>query len=87
MRVNLLTEYHLEFLSLKEGCTGLSELHLSKYYIVGNHMSLLNYGISNKISYAGSKNVINNLRKAKPYHVVRAAFGKFLAWSIISVTN
>ena len=25
MSVNLLTEYHLEFLSLKGGCTGLTE--------------------------------------------------------------
>ena len=38
MSVKLLTEHHLEFLSLKGGCTGLS-----KYHIVGNHLSGLNY--------------------------------------------
>ena len=30
MTVNLLTEHHLEFLSLKEGCTGVSESTLVK---------------------------------------------------------
>ena len=30
MTVQLLTEYHLEFLSLKEGCTGTSESTLVK---------------------------------------------------------
>ena len=30
MIVNLLTEHHLEFLSLKEGCTGSSESTLVK---------------------------------------------------------
>ena len=30
MRVKLLTEYHLEFLSLKDGCTGTSESTLVK---------------------------------------------------------
>ena len=39
MSVKLLTEHHLEFLSLKGGCS----LNLSKYHIVGNHMSQLNY--------------------------------------------
>ena len=34
MSVKLLTEHHLEFLSLKGGCTGSSESTL----IVGNHM-------------------------------------------------
>ena len=43
MNINLLTEYHLEFLSLKGGCIGSSELHLSKRHIVGNHMSRLIY--------------------------------------------
>ena len=43
MIVKLLTKHHLEFLSLKEGYTGSPSLHLSKYHIVGNHMSRLNY--------------------------------------------
>ena len=42
LTVKLLTEHHLEFLTLKGGYTGLS-LHLSKCHIVGNHMSRLNY--------------------------------------------
>ena len=38
MIVKLLTEHHLEFLSLKGGCTGSSESTLVKMLIVGNHM-------------------------------------------------
>ena len=38
----LLTEHHLEFLSLKGGCRGSLSLHLSNCQIVGNHMSWLN---------------------------------------------
>ena len=38
MRVKLLTEHHLVFLSLTRGCKGSSELRLSKCHIVGNHM-------------------------------------------------
>ena len=36
MTLRLLIEHHLEFLSLKEDCTGSSGL--SKYHIVGNLM-------------------------------------------------
>ena len=39
MSVKLLTKHHLEFSSLKGGCTGSP--HLSKCHIVGNHMSRL----------------------------------------------
>ena len=42
MIVKLLTEHHLEFLSLKGGCRGLSESHLSNCQIVGNLMPGLN---------------------------------------------
>ena len=41
MIVKLLTEHHLEILSLKGGCRGFPSLHLSKCQIVGNHMSRL----------------------------------------------
>ena len=41
MSVKLLTEHHLEVLSLKGGCTGTSESTLVKCHIVGNHMSRL----------------------------------------------
>ena len=43
MGVKLLNENHLEFLSLRGGCTGSSESTLVKYHIVGNHVSQLNY--------------------------------------------
>ena len=38
MNVKLLTEHHLEFLSLKEAAQACLNLHLSKCHIVGNHM-------------------------------------------------
>ena len=38
MNVKLLTEDHLEFLSLTGGCTGSSVSTLVKCHIVGNHM-------------------------------------------------
>ena len=41
MTVKLLTEHHLEFLSLKEAIQAHLSLHLSKGHIVGNHMSRL----------------------------------------------
>ena len=41
MIVKLLTEHHLEFLSLKRGCRGSSDLHMSKCHIVGNLMHWL----------------------------------------------
>ena len=41
MNVKLLTEHHLEFLSLKEAAKDGLSLHLSKCHIVGNHMSRL----------------------------------------------
>ena len=43
MIAKLLTEHHLEFLSLNLGCRGSLSLHLSKCHIVGNHMQRLNY--------------------------------------------
>ena len=47
MIVKLLTEHHLEFLSLTGGCTGsYMSLHLSKCHTVGNHVSRLNYLIN-----------------------------------------
>ena len=41
MSFKLLTEHHLEFLSLKGGCTGSSESTLVIILNVGNHVSLL----------------------------------------------
>ena len=41
MSVKLLIEHHFEFLSLKEPAQARLSLQLSKYHIVGNHMSRL----------------------------------------------
>ena len=41
MSVKLLTEQHLEFLSLKSAAQARLSLPLSKCHIVGNHMSRL----------------------------------------------
>ena len=46
LSVKLLTEHHLEFLSLKGDCTDSSESSLVKMHIVENHMSRLNYIVS-----------------------------------------
>ena len=43
MIVKLLTERHLEFLSLKGGCRGSSESTQAKCHIVGNLMPRLIY--------------------------------------------
>ena len=45
MIVKLLTEHHLEFLSLEGGCRGSSESTHVKCHIVENHMSWLIYVI------------------------------------------
>ena len=46
MTLKLLAEHHLDFLSLKGGCTGSSEPTLVKCHIVGNHVSRLNFSLS-----------------------------------------
>ena len=43
MTLRLLTKHYLEFLSLKGAAQARLSLHLSKYHIVGNHMSFLIY--------------------------------------------
>ena len=43
MTAKLLTKQHLEFLSLKGGCTGSSESTLVKMHIVGHLMSRIIY--------------------------------------------
>ena len=43
MSVKLLTEHHLEFLSLKEAAQAGLILHLSKCHIDRNHMSRLHF--------------------------------------------
>ena len=46
MIVKLLTEHHLEFLSLKEAAEARPSLHMSKCHIVGNHMSRLKFNMT-----------------------------------------
>ena len=46
MIVKLLTEHHLEFLSLKEAAETRPSLHMSKWQIVGNLMPGLICGLS-----------------------------------------
>ena len=49
MRVKLLTEHHLEFLSLKGGCTGLSESTLVKMpHYWKSHVAAQLYAIDGK---------------------------------------
>ena len=43
MVIKLLTEHHLEFLSLKEAAEARPSLHLSKCQIVGNLIPRLTY--------------------------------------------
>ena len=45
MIVKLLTEHHLEFLSLKEAAQARLSLNLSKRHIVGNLMHWLNFKV------------------------------------------
>ena len=57
MIAKLLTEHHLEFLSLKGDCRGSSESTLVKCHIFGNHMHWLElvHEISNNVVCATSK--------------------------------
>ena len=60
MIVKLLTEHHLEFLSLKEAAEARMSLHLSKHHIVGNHMSWLNY-VQNTLKCVDLENSIRGV--------------------------
>ena len=51
MIVKLLTEQHLEFLSLKEAAQAHLSVHLSKYHIVRNHVSRFNWLLRLDIVY------------------------------------
>ena len=69
MSVKLLTEHHLEFLSLKKAAETRPSLHMSKYHIVGNHMSrLININVIKLLSIisfretGGKDTSVRNLR-------------------------
>ena len=63
MRVKLLTKHHLEFLSLREHCTGSSESTLVKCHIVGNHMMWLKYTFQ-KANHNGTDQIVQMLAPA-----------------------
>ena len=71
MIVKLLTEHHLEFLSLKGGYRRSSEYTLVKCHIAGNHMSRLKYSKRINISKGlnlnnvGRNNIRNKFRKKR----------------------
>ena len=61
MRVKLLTEHHLEFLSLKGGCTGSSESTLVKMpHCWKSHVMAQMFSLRNKKNIA----IFSNDRKA-----------------------
>ena len=49
MTVKLLTEHHLDVLSLKEAAQACLSLDKTKCHIVGNHMSRLIYTVDSEI--------------------------------------
>ena len=49
MSVKLLTEHHLELLSLKDDVQARRSLHQSKFHTVGNHMSRLKFIMSEAV--------------------------------------
>ena len=51
MNVRLLTEHHLEFLSLKGAAQARLSLHLSKSHIVENHVLRLNYNMGQQTRF------------------------------------
>ena len=54
MSVKQLPGNHLKFLRLIEAAQARLSLHLSKYLIVGNHMSRLNFGNVCRSDLAGN---------------------------------
>ena len=61
MTVKLVTEQHMEFLSLQDGCTDFLSLHMSKFHIVGNHMSRLICSRCNKQKTFSGKKILVGL--------------------------
>ena len=74
MSVKLLTEQHLEFLRLKGAAQAHLSLHMSKYHIVGNHMSGLNYRGVGVVRLYTFLEVINEFYR-EPYRPPREAIG------------
>ena len=78
MAVKLLTEYHLEFLSLKGGCTGSTDSTHVKCRIVGNHMSRLKCHVMLHYTRLLKPNVLNPVTCT--YHTHMEQSGITCAW-------
>ena len=87
MTVKLLTGHHLEHQTLKGSCLGSSESIVVKIHVVENHMSQL---ICRKKLCRSISTGFKRPDYADLYSLtanIRGAFGKFLAWYFISVTD
>ena len=97
MTVKLLTEQHLEFLSLKRGCTGCLRLHLSKCHIVGNQVmahfiypysdiNLQYFGTSHPCNLPDSHETLYYI-KLQFYQCIEAAAWDFQQFDILTSVN
>ena len=80
MIVKLLTEHHLEFLSLKGCRRGSCETHLSKCQIVGNLMQRLKYKIYILPAALPNAAIFSSLSVS---HVPVNNFSSFSYWLVI----
>ena len=91
MNIKLLTEHHLEFLSLhlvKGGCTCWYESTLSKYHIVRNYMTFFCRG-SNEPWQEISNSMVCATRKAldQPAHTRSLIIAFASRWSILWILS
>ena len=68
----LLTEHHLEFLSLKGAAEARPSLHMSKYHFVGNHMHWLIFMLGLKVRFGYTKFMLIYIKQclAETLHVI-----------------
>ena len=88
MTLKLLTEHHLEFLSLKRDSQARLSLHLSKCHIVGNHMSQLILYCQYAPSPLENKDSVFHLSFIKKYLIdtkskIKVNFGTFIVFICI----
>ena len=82
MTVKLLSEHHLEFLSLKGAAQARLSLHLSKCHIVGNHMLRVKSGnFGHTLANSG------NPDETAPYEPSHQDFHCYFSIPIIKVWN
>ena len=67
MNVEILSEHHLEFVSLKVNAEARMSLHMSKCHIVGNLMHWLNYNntCAHVHMFGASKAFLSMLRRCR----------------------